>query len=72
MKKLLLIAGIMCLIVCVLSLLISALSWFGYYHVLDGSAELYFRLHRRMIIFLVIGLTLAVAGTGSLILRAKL
>ena len=40
MKKLLLIVRIMGMIVCVLSLLFAVLNLFGYYHVLDGTAEL--------------------------------
>jgi len=72
MKKLLLIVGVICLIACVLSLLFAAFSWFGYYHVLDGSAELYISLHQRMIIFFVIGIVLAAIGTASLIIRSKI
>lgn len=72
MKKLLLIVGIISIIVCILSLLFAALSWFGYYHLLDGSAELYTRLHRRMIVFSVIGIVLAVIGTICLIIRFKM
>ena len=72
MKKLLLIVGIMSMIVCVLSLLFAALSLFGYYHVLDGTAELYIRLHQRMIIFFVIGIVLAVIGIVCLIIRSKI
>ncbi|MBR6789459.1 MAG: hypothetical protein IKM31_01170 [Oscillospiraceae bacterium] len=72
MKKLLLIAGIISLTACVLSLLFSALSWFGYYHLLDGTAELYIRLHRRMIVYFVIGIILAVIGTVCFIIRSKI
>lgn len=72
MKRLLFIVGIISLIVCALSLLFSALNCFGYYHVLDGSAELYIRLHRRMLLFFVIGIVLAVIGTASFIIRSKM
>ena len=72
MKKLLLIVGIMSIIVCVLSLLFAALNLFGYYHVLDGTAELYIRLHRRMIIFFVIGIVFAVIGIVCFIIRTKI
>ena len=72
MKRLLLIIGIISLTACVLSLLFSGLSWFGYYHVLDGSADLYISLHQRMIIFFVIGIVLAAIGTASLIIRSKI
>ena len=72
MKRLLLIVGIISLIVCVLSLLFSALNWFGYYHELDGASELYIRLHQRMIRFFVIGIAFVVIGIASLIIRSKL
>ena len=39
MKKILLVVGIICLIACVLAFVFFAFSCFGYYHVLDGSAE---------------------------------
>ncbi|MBR6800973.1 MAG: hypothetical protein IKM61_04405 [Eubacteriaceae bacterium] len=71
MKKLLLIVGIISLILCALSLLLSAFFWHGYYHVLDGSADLYIGLRHRMIIFFVIGIIFAVIGIGSLIIRSK-
>ena len=72
MKKMLLIVGIILIIACVLSLLYAALNLFGYYHVLDGSGELYSRLHQRMIIFGLIGIVLAVLGTLCFIFRSKL
>lgn len=72
MKRFLLILGIISLIIGVLSLLFSVLNWFGYYNLLDGSSELYSRLHLRMIVFLVIGLVLSVIGTVSFIIRHKL
>ncbi len=72
MKKLLLIIGVVSLIACVLSLLFAALNLFGYYHVLDGSPELFIRLHRRMILFFVIGVVLAVIGIVCFIVRSKI
>ena len=72
MKKMLLIVGIILIIACVLSLLYAALNLFVYYHVLDGSGELYSRLHQRMIIFGLIGIVLAVLGTLCFIFRSKL
>ncbi len=72
MKKLLLIVGIVSLIACVLSLLFAALNLFGYYHVLDGSPDLFVRLHRRMILFFVIGIVLAVVGIMCFIIRSKI
>ena len=70
MKKLL-IVGIVCLALGVLSLLIAVFSRFSYYHVMDGSSGLYTALHRRMIVFGVIGLVLAVIGAVCLIIRSK-
>ena len=72
MKKLLTILGIVLLAACVLSLLFALLNLFGYYHVLDGSAELYSRLHRRMLVFLVLGIVLAVGGAACLVMRSKI
>ncbi len=57
---------------CVLSLLFAVLNLFGYHHVLDGSGELYSRLHRRMIVFFVIGIVLAVIGIGCLVMRSRI
>ena len=71
MKKMLLIVGIISLIACALSLLGSAINWFGYYHVMDGSADLYNRLHQRMIIYFVIGIVLAVVGIICMVIRFK-
>lgn len=41
MKKLLLIAGVVIIIAGVIALLFSALQRFGYYHLLDGEADMY-------------------------------
>ena len=67
----LLIVGIASLVVCVLLLAFAALNWFGYYHVMDGSAELYHRLHQRATVSLTVGVVFALIGAGSLILRVK-
>lgn len=67
MKSVLLIAGIVLVILCVLSLLFSGLNWFGYYNLLDGTSEQYARLRSRKIIFLIIGIVLAVIGIACLI-----
>ena len=72
MKKLLLIAGVVIIIAGVIALLFSALQRFGYYHLLDGEADLYIRLHWRMIISFVIGIVLAVIGIVCLIIRSKI
>ena len=67
----LLIAGIILIIAGVLSLLYAALNLFGYYHVLDGSADLYSRMYRRVITFGLSGIVLAVLGTACFIIRLK-
>ncbi len=72
MKKLLLIIGIVLIAAGVLALLFAGLNWFGYYRVLDGSAELYARLHRRTVVFGAAGLVLASLGTACLIIRSRL
>ena len=69
MKKLLLILGVVCIIAGVLSLLLAVLNWYGYYHVLDGSAELYSRLNMRKILFLILGICLVVGGAVCLLVR---
>ena len=71
MKKLLLIAGIILLVACMVSLLFAALQMFGYYHVMDGSAALYARLHQRAITFFIVGGVLACGAIACLVLRAK-
>ena len=71
MKKLSLIVGIVSLIACALSLAISAFSWVGYYHLLDGSADLYSSLHQRMIVSFAAGIVLAATGTVSMVLHFK-
>ena len=72
MKKLLLIVGIVSVVVCVLFLLYAALNLFGYYNVLDGSPELYRRLHQRMTLFFAAGFVLAAIGAACFIIRSKI
>lgn len=72
MKKLLLILGIVIIIAGVIALLFSALQRYGYYNILDGDADLYIELHRRMIISFVIGIVLEVIGVVCLIFRPKM
>lgn len=71
MKKLLLIFGIVSIIICVLFVLFALLNLFGYYTVLDGTADLYSKLHQRMIVFFVIGIIFAAIGTVCIIFRSK-
>ena len=66
------ITGIVLIIAGVFSLLFSALNMLGYKNMLDGSAEHYRQLHRRMITFLIIGAVLALTGTACLIIRCKI
>ena len=72
MKKLLLIIGVVVIIAGVIALLFSALQRYGYYHLLDGDADLYIRLHRGMIVSFVIGIVLVAMGAVCLIVRTKL
>jgi hypothetical protein len=72
MEKMLLICGIVLIIACVLSLLFAGLNLFGYYHMLDGTAELYSRLHRQAILFLMIGIALAVVGAVCLVTHSRI
>ena len=72
MKKTLLIAGIILMVLALLSLLYGGLNMFGYYHVLDGSSSLYHRLHSRMILFFIIAAVLALIGTACLIIRSRI
>ncbi|MCR5683963.1 MAG: hypothetical protein K6G81_00885 [Lachnospiraceae bacterium] len=69
MKRSLLILGIIAIIAGVLSLLIAALYWYSYYHVLDGSSTLYSRLSMRKIVFLIAGICLVAAGIICLLIR---
>ena len=71
MKKLLLIAGIIMLIACVICLSAAALHFSVYRHALDGTPDFYAGLHRKTVIFSVIGIILAAIGTGCIILRFK-
>ncbi len=71
MKKSLLVFGILLLIAAVLSFALAALNLFAYRHVMDGSPELFDRLHQRAVLFIVLGAVLALSGTVCLIVRAK-
>lgn len=72
MKKLLLIIGIVIIIAGVVALLFSALQLYGYYHLLDGDADMYVRLRWGMIVSFVIGIVLVAIGAVCLFIRAKL
>ena len=68
MKKWLLIIGIVVLAAGFLFLLGSAFNRFGYYNLMDGSADLYILLHQRMIVCFIIGIALTVIGAGCLVI----
>ena len=72
MKKALLVAGIVMIIACVLSMMYAGLNLFGYYRVLDGSASLYRRLHDTAITFGIIALVLGLIGTVCLVIRSRI
>lgn len=72
MKKLLLIAGVVIIVAGVIALLFSALQRYGYYHLLDGDADMYIRLHWGMIISFVIGIVLVAIGAVCLIISTKM
>ena len=72
MRTVLLIISIVLIAACVLSLLFAALNLFAYRNTLDGSAELYSRMHRRTIVFFVLGAVLAAAGAACLIIRSRI
>lgn len=72
MKKILLIVGILSIILCIFFLLFALLNMHGYYNLFDGSAGLYSKLHRRMIVFLIAGIVLAIVGTVCIIIRSKI
>ena len=67
----LLIIGIISLVTGALALLFSAFSAFGYYNVMDGSADLYARLHQRMTICLVVGIIFVLIGIVCMFIRCK-
>ena len=72
MKKILLILGIAIVVACVLFLLYAALNLFGYHNVLDGSPELYRRMHHRMTVSFAIGFVLALIGAVCFIIRSRI
>ena len=72
MKKLLLIIGIVLFIACGVFLLLAALKLSGYNNVMDGSPELYDKLHREIILNLIIGIVAGLIAAVCMILRAKI
>ena len=72
MKVFLLVAGIVLIVACVLSVLFAALNLFGYYNVKDGSNELYARLRSRAAVFFTVGAVTAVIAVVCLVIRIKI
>ena len=72
MKKLLLIIGVVIILAGVIALLFSALQLYGYYHLLDGEADMYVAMRWRMIISFAIGIVLVAMGAVCLIARTKM
>ena len=62
MKQVLLIFCIIFFFVSALSLSFWALNRFGYNNVMDGTEDLYSRLHKKMIVSLIIGIVFALIG----------
>ena len=71
MKKLFLILGIVCIVICVFVLLFAALNLHSYHNLLDGSPEHYRHLHNRAIVSFVVGALFAIAGGICFFLRVK-
>ena len=71
MRRALLPAGVVLLVLGMLALAFAALSLFGYHHVLDGSPALYASLHRRAVLFFVLGGLFFLGGAVCLIFRFK-
>ena len=72
MKKVLFIIGIILIVLCVVFLLAAVLYLYAYHRVLDGSAELYGRLHGRAILFFIIGISFAVIGVVCIFVHSRL
>lgn len=62
MKRLALVGGIISFTVCIVSLLLFAWNRFSYYHVMDGTTNLYDRLYQRMTFCFGTGIVFAVIG----------
>jgi len=69
MKKSLLVLGVLIIIIGAIALLFSASQGYGYYHLLDGDADMYIGLHRRMIICFVNGIVPVVIAVAYMIIR---
>lgn len=63
--------GITSIIAGILSFLFAALNRHGYYNMLDGEGDKYTGMYRRMLVFGIIGIILAVIGIACIIIYAK-
>ena len=72
MKKTLLIIGVVFIIVAALAVLYGLFNMYAYHHVLDGSNDLYQRLHSRMITCYIVSAVLGIIGLICIIARIKL
>ena len=72
MKKVIFVIGIVIIVACVLALLYAGLNYYGYYHVLDGSTQLYQRLHHRAVLSALIAAVLGIIGIACIIIRSRL
>ena len=71
MKKILLILGIVLIVIAVVALLAAYLWYFGAYHTMDGTADLYHRQIQMMWICLAVGVATMIAGVLCLVLRNR-
>ena len=72
MHKVLLILGIVSIVISVIALLYAALQRFAYYHTLDGSSDMYVRMHSHMIISFIICIIFAIAAIACFVIRSKM
>lgn len=71
MKKTILVISIASFVFAFLSLAYSGLNIFMYYRTQDGSSSLYYRLQHSSVVFLMIGIVLAIIGIVFLIIYRK-
>ena len=72
MHKVLFILGIVCIVISVIALLYAALQRFAYYHTLDGSSDMYARMHLHMIVSFIICIIFAIAAIACFVIRSKM
>ena len=72
MSKVLFILSIICIVISVIALLYAALMHFAYYHTLDGSSDMYVRMHTHMIVSFVIFIVFGIAAIACFVIKAKM